>query len=178
VGAVLIETHGAAGLNVSKRGADCQWFDPTEARAVRDTCGSGDMVSVGIIDWLLDGDCNSQSIEAIAEGVMAGQRLAAAHDPGGRGRDPRHPPGPRSLGRRARLEQGVLPDRQVPRRPHRLAHSARRPASVGVLSRVGASRPARCLTSASRSSAAPPRPEPACTLRRPLPPLHRFQPRR
>ena len=44
-----------------------------------DTCGSGDMVSIGIIDWLLTNSIRTRSLRItdLLRGVVAGQRLAA-----------------------------------------------------------------------------------------------------
>ena len=80
-GAISIITHGHAGLEVRQ---NAQYFQCKAALAptVRDTSGSGDMVSVGIIDRLLSvgrGAQSLQSIEEIIQGVTAGQRLAAAN---------------------------------------------------------------------------------------------------
>jgi fructokinase len=49
---VRIVTHGAAGLEVRDRGG-AYWCHAIEAPQVLDTCGSGDMVSVASIDWML-----------------------------------------------------------------------------------------------------------------------------
>ena len=87
-GAVAIVTRGADGLDL--------WHDNQRthcpaipAPIVRDTCGSGDMVTVGLIDRILDQvtSYRSPAFENILEGVMAGQRLAAANCayPGARG---------------------------------------------------------------------------------------------
>jgi fructokinase len=54
----------------------------TPASIVRDTSGSGVIVSVGIIDRLLTlgrGAGTASSLDAIMTGVVAGQRLAAAN---------------------------------------------------------------------------------------------------
>jgi len=80
-GAISIITHGADGLEVRQ---NARFFQCKAARAsaVRDTSGSGDMVSVGIIDHVLSlgrGAQALQSIEDIIAGVTAGQRLAAAN---------------------------------------------------------------------------------------------------
>lgn len=76
--AVSIVTYGADGLEV-RCGEARYWCAAVEADVVRDTCGSGDMVSVGLIDWLLRHRRASRlwSVEAMLEGVVAGQRLAA-----------------------------------------------------------------------------------------------------
>jgi len=80
-GTVQIMTKGTEGLEVrwGDRVAHC---DAVAAPWVRDTCGSGDMVSVGVIDWLLSNlepDANPSEFDRILEGVKAGQRLAAAN---------------------------------------------------------------------------------------------------
>lgn len=85
---VRIVTHGAAGLEIC---------DPTEAISceainapiVLDTCGSGDMVSVGLIDWMLTKEFGANNLKAsdLLEGIGAGQHLAAENCayPGARG---------------------------------------------------------------------------------------------
>lgn len=78
-GMISIVTHGSDGLCVKDNDGFCEWFDSVEAKFVKDTCGSGDMVSIGIIDWLLHSDDASRSIDEIGHGVRAGQRLAAAN---------------------------------------------------------------------------------------------------
>ncbi|WP_375455989.1 PfkB family carbohydrate kinase [uncultured Methylobacterium sp.] len=76
---IRIVTHGAAGLEVSQ-GARRHWCAAIPAWNVLDTCGSGDMVSVGVIDHMLSGKPRSYwDIEVILEGVLAGQRLATAN---------------------------------------------------------------------------------------------------
>ncbi|WP_336950249.1 PfkB family carbohydrate kinase [Sphingobium aromaticivastans] len=78
-GLVLIVTHGEAGLEV-RRGAKRHWSGSHPAPHVRDTCGSGDMVSVGVIDWLLArraGGGPNFSLAEFVHAVEAGQRLAA-----------------------------------------------------------------------------------------------------
>lgn len=75
---VLIVTHGEAGLEV-RRGGERHWCRAYAAPEVRDTCGSGDMVSVGVIDWLLSHPQGASDlpIGEFIKGVEAGQRLAA-----------------------------------------------------------------------------------------------------
>src|SRR3546814_16362979 len=56
------------------------WCDAILAARVADTCGAGDMVSVGVIDWMLTN--NFETLAALSAGnlltgVLAGQRLAA-----------------------------------------------------------------------------------------------------
>lgn len=78
---VRIVTHGAAGLEV-RDDAGTIWCEAISAPLVLDTCGSGDMVSVGIIDWMLT-RCEASDARVRAadllEGIRAGQRLAAAN---------------------------------------------------------------------------------------------------
>lgn len=76
---VLIVTHGEQGLEV-RRGGERHWSSSHPAPQVQDTCGSGDMVSVGVIDWLLAhrrGNDDQFSMAEFVQGVEAGQRLAA-----------------------------------------------------------------------------------------------------
>ncbi|MCI4652593.1 PfkB family carbohydrate kinase [Sphingomonas aquatilis] len=75
----LIVTHGEAGLEV-RRGDERHWSRSHPAPEVRDTCGSGDMVSVGVIDWLLARrrrGGGAFSLKDFVRAVEAGQRLAA-----------------------------------------------------------------------------------------------------
>lgn len=75
---IRIVTHGAAGLEV-RDDDDSVWCEAIDAPRVLDTCGSGDMVSVGVIDWLLTnrvGPTRLTSADLIG-GIVAGQRLAA-----------------------------------------------------------------------------------------------------
>ena len=76
---VRIVTHGAAGLEV-RDGIEVVWCEAISASRVLDTCGSGDMVSVGIIDWMLTaGIAATVQLRAtdLLQGIVAGQRLAA-----------------------------------------------------------------------------------------------------
>lgn len=75
---VRIVTHGAAGLEVADR-ASRIWCDAVLATTLMDTCGSGDMVSVGLIDWMLTHGVRTHLLRAtdLLCGVVAGQRLAA-----------------------------------------------------------------------------------------------------
>ena len=79
-GTVSIVTHGAGGLEL-RRGDKAIWCSAIPTDMVRDTCGAGDMVSVGIIDWLIRHRISSRefSLDGIREGVAAGQRLASAN---------------------------------------------------------------------------------------------------
>ncbi len=77
--AILIVTHGSAGLEVQRRD-ERHWCRPFMAPAVRDTCGSGDMVSVGVIDWLLELNAPRHApidVAMVLPGILAGQLLAA-----------------------------------------------------------------------------------------------------
>lgn len=75
---IRIVTYGAAGLEVRDRG-EVIWCKAIDAPAVLDTCGSGDMVSVGVIDWMLSKRVETTCLKAedLLEGIVAGQRLAA-----------------------------------------------------------------------------------------------------
>ena len=75
---VRIVTHGAAGLEVRDRD-EAMWCEAIYAPTVLDTCGSGDMVSVGVIDWMLTRQFDAVGLRAadLVEGIVAGQRLAA-----------------------------------------------------------------------------------------------------
>jgi fructokinase len=77
--AISIVTDGARGLEL-RQGAQRHWARSWPAQVVRDTCGSGDMVTVGVIDWLLTlapAARTCLSVESLMPGVAAGQRLAA-----------------------------------------------------------------------------------------------------
>lgn len=76
-----IVTAGRRGLEVRHASAvhHCEAWSAGE---VRDTCGSGDMVTLGLLDAILQSDaCSPEalSIETILLGISAGQRLAAAN---------------------------------------------------------------------------------------------------
>jgi fructokinase len=75
---VRIVTHGAAGLEI-RHDDKAVWCSAVSAPSVLDTCGSGDMVSVGVIDWLLSAGIRAEELSAsvLIEGIIAGQRLAA-----------------------------------------------------------------------------------------------------
>ncbi|PJN94339.1 hypothetical protein CNY89_15100, partial [Amaricoccus sp. HAR-UPW-R2A-40] len=75
---VRIVTHGAAGLEV-RHGEDTHWCRAMDAPVVLDTCGSGDMVSVGVIDWIISKRIGIDGLTAVnlIGGIVAGQRLAA-----------------------------------------------------------------------------------------------------
>jgi fructokinase len=78
-GAISVVTYGADGLEL-RQGAEAQWCEAVRIDQVTDTCGSGDMVSVGLIDWLLtqrEMHVAEMTLSSILHGVIAGQRLAA-----------------------------------------------------------------------------------------------------
>ena len=88
-GAIRIATHGKNGLEIFQ---DHHYVrkEAINLDVVRDTCGAGDMVTVGIIDWVLSkypGTSSQLHIADFVAGVEAGQRLAAANCayPGARG---------------------------------------------------------------------------------------------
>jgi fructokinase len=77
-GTIVIRTHGSHGLTVSN-GTLRRHFPSTRAPRVVDTCGSGDMVTTGLLDlilkrWHREG---SWTFEDVFDGVAVGQRLAA-----------------------------------------------------------------------------------------------------
>ncbi|NTF95987.1 PfkB family carbohydrate kinase [Rhizobium rhizogenes] len=80
VDCIKIVTHGSSGLEV-RDGSLKIWCSAVDTSEVLDTCGSGDMVSVGIIDWLLTEDLSNGALNGsqLVTGVVAGQRLAAAN---------------------------------------------------------------------------------------------------
>lgn len=87
--AIEVVTYGADGLEVRQSGQRA-WCAAIEAPLVRDTCGAGDMVSVGIIDWMLANHRRGTTeppLQELLAGVVAGQRLAAINCayPGARG---------------------------------------------------------------------------------------------
>jgi len=77
---VRIVTHGAAGLKIAD-GEGTTWCNAFKAPVVLDTCGSGDMVSVGVIDWMLLNKLGREHLTRanLVGGVVAGQQLAAAN---------------------------------------------------------------------------------------------------
>ena len=75
---IHIVTHGAVGLEVRDH-QWTRWCASVRADVVKDTCGSGDMVSVGLIDWLLTHHQSNSVLSGsdLVDGIIAGQRLAA-----------------------------------------------------------------------------------------------------
>ncbi len=79
--AFSIVTAGSAGLELH-HGGKIHRCPASATDVVRDTCGSGDMVTLGLIDAILQsGECgpSSLSVETVLTGIVAGQRLAAAN---------------------------------------------------------------------------------------------------
>ncbi len=75
---LVIRTHGARGLTVSFAGTNR--FSPAHSTArLIDSCGSGDMVTIGLLDYLLRRSSNGiqYSAEEVFAGIQLGQRLAA-----------------------------------------------------------------------------------------------------
>ncbi len=79
--AFSIVTAGRSGLEVRHDGATyrCEAMD---VDVVQDTCGAGDMVTLGLIDMIIQNDVrtsDSLSLPIVLSGVKSGQRLAAAN---------------------------------------------------------------------------------------------------
>lgn len=76
-GMIAIATFGTKGLRVAQ-GKHHFWLDATPAPVIRDACGSGDMVSVGVIDWIVANTVSSTpNVDELVGGITAGQRLAS-----------------------------------------------------------------------------------------------------
>lgn len=77
---IAIMTHGAKGLEVIQ-GSNHVWSEAISIPEVRDTSGSGDMVSVGLINHLVETQQTAATVglHTVLKGVRAGQRLAAAN---------------------------------------------------------------------------------------------------
>jgi len=75
-----VVTEGADGLRTGRQGG-LTHMPAYVAGSVRDTSGSGDMVSVGLIDHLLKVGARADTISTsdLMSGLRAGQRLAAAN---------------------------------------------------------------------------------------------------
>ncbi|MER9504703.1 PfkB family carbohydrate kinase [Mesorhizobium sp. M0579] len=79
--AFTIITAGSHGLEVKHAGA-VHWCEARDAHVVRDTCGSGDMVTLGLLDTIIQNGVRhpaSLSISTVLAGIRSGQRLAAAN---------------------------------------------------------------------------------------------------
>jgi fructokinase len=80
-GAFGVVTAGHLGLEVH-HGGSIHRLPAPPAEEVRDTCGAGDMVTLGLLDAILQsGACHrtSLTLDTILAGVRSGQRLAAAN---------------------------------------------------------------------------------------------------
>jgi fructokinase len=77
---VVVRTYGARGLTVSLEKSELS-FAAVPAPRLVDSSGSGDMVTIGLLDRLLRSWERSGcwSPETIYEGIIAGQRLAAVN---------------------------------------------------------------------------------------------------
>lgn len=76
---VTVRTRGASGLTVGRQGREAT-LPATPAPRVVDTCGAGDMVSVGILDHLARAGGTGMALDAaVLAGARAGQGLAAAN---------------------------------------------------------------------------------------------------
>lgn len=79
--AFSIVTAGRSGLEVRHAGRIHQ-CNALDAETVRDTCGAGDMVTLGLLDTIIHQGVRrpaSLSIATVLAGVRSGQRLAAAN---------------------------------------------------------------------------------------------------
>jgi fructokinase len=79
--AFSIVTLGSAGLEL-RHGGEIHHCAAAAADVVKDACGSGDMVTLGLIDTILQSGAagaSALSLETVLAGVQAGQRLAAAN---------------------------------------------------------------------------------------------------
>lgn len=76
--AVLIRTHGETGLTVIS-GTTRQFLPSVAAPRLVDTCGAGDMVTTGLLDFVLKrwSPDRGFSLDDIMQGAGIGQRLAA-----------------------------------------------------------------------------------------------------
>jgi fructokinase len=75
---LVIRTHGSAGLTASI-GDERRFFPASSAPRLVDPCGSGDMVTVGLLDHLLRkrSERLAYSAQDFFDGIAIGQRLAA-----------------------------------------------------------------------------------------------------
>jgi fructokinase len=79
--AFTIVTAGRSGLEVRHAGVAHQ-CKARDVHVVRDTCGAGDMVTLGLLDTIIQtGICDpaSLSISTVLAGIRSGQQLAAAN---------------------------------------------------------------------------------------------------
>lgn len=77
-GVAVIRTHGARGLTANCAGIE-RFFPAQPAPRLVDTCGSGDMVTTGLIDHLMRDWRGSAALtpKEFFAGIAAGQRLAS-----------------------------------------------------------------------------------------------------
>jgi fructokinase len=77
---VWILTHGQAGLEL-RAPSDRLWCPAILAPRISDACGSGDMVTVGLLDGLLKRSVVGAplTLDDVVGGVVAGQHLAAVN---------------------------------------------------------------------------------------------------
>ncbi|PWB91273.1 hypothetical protein C5688_06515 [Methylocystis sp. MitZ-2018] len=76
-GLIAISTFGTKGLCVAQDKHQV-WLDATPAPVLRDASGSGDMVSVGVIDWIVARTISATpNVDELLDGIVAGQRLAS-----------------------------------------------------------------------------------------------------
>lgn len=76
-----IVTSGRSGLEVRHDGK-VHRFEALHVDVVRDTCGAGDMVTLGLLDTIIKSHVDglgALSISTVLAGVRSGQRLAAAN---------------------------------------------------------------------------------------------------
>ncbi len=79
--AFSIVTSGRSGLDVRHDGR-VYHCEASSADVVRDTCGAGDMVTLGLLETIIQGAVHgprSLSISTVLAGVRTGQKLAAAN---------------------------------------------------------------------------------------------------
>lgn len=103
---LVIRTHGAQGLTATFNGKD-YFFPALKAPRLIDTCGSGDMVTTGLLDRLLKSWTNRDhwTLSDIKAGIEAGQRLAALNCAFAGARGAFHALGSESI--RAALDTGL-----------------------------------------------------------------------
>lgn len=79
--AFSIVTAGRSGLEV-RHGGKVHRCEALDAETVRDTCGSGDMVTLGLLDAIIHRGVRGAAyltLSTVLAGVRSGQRLAAAN---------------------------------------------------------------------------------------------------
>jgi fructokinase len=79
--AFSIVTAGRSGLEV-RHGGKVHRCEALDVETVRDTCGSGDMVTLGLLDAIIHRSVRGAAyltLSTVLAGVRSGQRLAAAN---------------------------------------------------------------------------------------------------